>query len=57
MDEKIFGSESGEVADDLEALAAIEREMGLMADAERHEARMKQNREKYGAVAGGGGAP
>ncbi len=46
IDEKLFGPESTSVADDLEAIAGIEREMGRVADAERTEKRMNDIRAK-----------
>jgi hypothetical protein len=49
MDEKFYGKESADIADDLEALAAVERERGDGAEADRLEARMRGIRAKLEA--------
>ena len=45
IDENIHGPESNDRTDDLEALAASEREMGHAAEADRLEVRMRRIRE------------
>jgi hypothetical protein len=54
IDERAFGVESTEVADDLEGLAEIERELGHVAEAERVLARMQKIREKTPPSPAGG---
>lgn len=53
IDERIFGPESEEVADDLEALVEVNRAMGDEAAAHRHEARMNNIRRQLEASAAG----
>ena len=50
IDEKVHGPDSGDVADDLEACAEIERKMGHAAEAERLTKRMVEIRKKLGAA-------
>jgi len=45
IDEKIHGPESRDLADALEALAAIERKKGHAAEADRLQVRMRRIRE------------
>ncbi|NOT34266.1 MAG: tetratricopeptide repeat protein [Candidatus Eisenbacteria bacterium] len=46
MDEKMHGPESADVSDDLEAVASVQRDLGLTAEATRNETRMNAIRAK-----------
>ncbi len=54
IDERIFGPQSVEVADDLEGLIAVIRAIGDEAAAQPHEARMNEIRRQLEASAAGG---